>query len=66
MRERKEMSAMERNLLTANQELVNKQKLMLKDIIILIGYIKGNASIEDEVNNIVKYYTTKNPPGKYE
>jgi hypothetical protein len=47
----------ERRLIKANTKLVDKNTLLLKDIKLLIRYIKKPNSVdEEEVNNMIAYY----------
>lgn len=64
--ERKMMSEAERNMFYANVELVNQQRVYLKDINKLIAYIKGNSRLKDEVKNIIRIYSRKETPNKYD
>ena len=47
----------ERRLIKANTNLVDKNTLLLKDIKLLIRYIKNpNAVDEEEVKSMIAYY----------
>lgn len=64
--ERKMMSEAERNMFYANVELVNQQRVYLKDINKLIAYIKGNTRLKEEVKKIIAIYTRKDSGNKYD
>ena len=49
----------EEKLIQANTKLVDKNRLMLSDIKILISYIEGNTGLEYQVKNIIKNYKSK-------
>ena len=53
---RNEFTKLERGLYEGNLKLLNENKEMLKDINILIRYIKGDKELKPYVINIVKYY----------
>ena len=47
----------ERRLIKANTNLVDKNTLLLKDIKLLIRYIKNPSNVdEEEVNSMIAYY----------
>ena len=54
----------EEKLIEANTKLVDKNRLLLSDIKVLISYIEGNTELEYQVKNIIKNYKTK--VAKYE
>ena len=51
---------MEKNIIEANIKMLDKNKLLLSDINVLVRYIKGNKTkkeeMHEEVKNIVNYY----------
>ena len=51
-----EMSLMERNMLKANKRLVDKNNELLKDLWLLVRYIKGENQLKREVESIIGYY----------
>lgn len=59
MNKRITMSQTERQLLQANKVLVEKQQILLKDIHILISFIRGNKNVTEETINIINYYLNK-------
>lgn len=47
----------ERRLIKANTKLVDKNTLLLKDIKLLIRYIKNPNSVDEEgIDNMIAYY----------
>ena len=54
---REMMTDIERKILVANKQLVEKNSSIERDIKTLISYIKGNTHLEKEVNEIINYYT---------
>lgn len=66
MKQNERMTEMERKIFNANLELVERQKILLRDISILISYIKGNKKLKTEIDNIIEYYTRKDYPTKYD
>ena len=54
---REMMTDIERKILAANKQLLEKNSSIEKDIKTLISYIKGNKHLEKEVNEIINYYT---------
>lgn len=50
------MSQSEKNLLEANIKLVDDKNMLMKDIDILIRYLKGEKELKEDVKNIIKYY----------
>ena len=55
--EREQMTDDERKLLSANKTLVEKNKLLEADIKTLVSYLKGSKYLEDNVKEIIKYYS---------
>ena len=52
------MTQAEKRMLEANIKLTDTNNEMLRDISILIRYIRGNKELRDEVRNIIRYYDT--------
>lgn len=50
------MSDHERKVLEANIRLVDEKNDLLKDMRVLIAYIRGDKDLKEEVKNIIKYY----------
>ena len=46
----------EEKLIQANTKLVDKNRLLISDIKVLISYIEGNTGLEYQVKNIIKNY----------
>lgn len=44
-------------LIEGNIRLVEKVQELERDIVILIGYIKGNKELEEQANEITEYYS---------
>ena len=55
--EREPMTDYEKKLLSANKILVEKNKFLEIDIKTLISYLKGHKYLEDNVKEIIKYYS---------
>ena len=47
-------------LLNANIKLSDTIEELKRDIFILINYIKGNKELENHVQEILEYYSSKN------
>lgn len=47
-------------LIEGNIKLLDKVEELERDIVILIGYIKGNKELEEQANEITEYYKSKN------
>lgn len=62
--EREEMTVDERKLLSANKTLVEKNKFLEMDIKTLISYLKGHKYLEDNVKEIIKYYSINTKKNK--
>lgn len=54
------MSETERKILEANIKLVDDKQMMMKDIDILIRFLKGNKELKESVKEIIRYYTKMN------
>ena len=52
------MSQSEKAILQANIKLVDEKKELLRDIAILIRYLRGDKELKEEVKSIIKYYDT--------
>ena len=66
MSTRIDMSSTERQILRANIELVRQLKELKRDMGVLVSYIKGNKNLEEEVENLLRIYSVKKQPSKYE
>lgn len=65
MNEKREMlTKSERNLLEANIKLSNDKNEMLKDILNLIKCIKENNYTNEEIEEVIKYYSNLQIKGK--
>lgn len=49
----------EKQLIEANTKLVDKNRLLISDIRVLIKYIEGHTELEYQVKNIMKNYKSK-------
>ncbi len=45
------------HLIEANIKLLDKVEELERDIVILIGYIKGNKELGEQANEITEYYS---------
>lgn len=54
------MSQSEKCMLEANIKLSDLNNERIRDIEILISYIRGNKSLKEEVRSIIKYYSSNN------
>lgn len=60
------MSQSEKCMLEANMKLSDLNNERIRDIEILINYIRGNKELKEEVRSIVRYYSSNKRKIKYE